>query len=254
MPTTEILETGAAVLLFAVIFLVGGRVHPLRGVVRDRRSLISFAAGMAAAYVFVHVMPELHGARRAFAESLESVSVVLRYEGMAIYFLALVGFLVFYGLDHLRARLRARADEAGEAEEGQAGPAFWIHVGGFAAYVLLVTYLLVHNLEETPVSTGLFVVAMACHFLAVDHSLRDEHGAAYDRIGRYLLAGMAALGWAIGLLTSLPVFVVSLLVAFVSGAVIMNSAVMELPSEKDGRFLPFMIGGVLYGLILLPLG
>ena len=42
--------------------------------------------------------------------------------------------------------------------------------------------------------------------------------------------------------------------AFISGAVIMNSALMELPSEKDGRFLPFVLGGVLYGLLLLPLG
>jgi hypothetical protein len=43
-------------------------------------------------------------------------------------------------------------------------------------------------------------------------------------------------------------------VAFVSGAVIVNSAIMELPSDKDGRFVPFMLGGVIYGLILLPLG
>ena len=42
--------------------------------------------------------------------------------------------------------------------------------------------------------------------------------------------------------------------AFVSGAVIVNSAIMELPSDKDGRFVPFMLGGVIYGLILLPLG
>jgi hypothetical protein len=42
-------------------------------------------------------MPELHGLRRSFAES---VSVTLRYEGMAVYFVALVGFLTFYGLEH----------------------------------------------------------------------------------------------------------------------------------------------------------
>jgi len=36
--------------------------------------------------------------------------------------------------------------------------------------------------------------------------------------------------------------------------IIMNNAVMEMPSEKDGRFVPFMAGGLVYGLILLPLG
>ena len=241
----EILITGAAALMFAVTFLLGGRVHPLRALVRDRRSMISFGAGMSAAYVFVHVMPELHGVRSAFSAS---ISLPLRYEGMSIYFLALIGFLVFYGLDHLSTRLR----ESGE--EGQGGPAFKIHVGGFAIYVLLMAYLLVHNLEETRVSTALYGVAITFHFLSVDHALRDEHGAAYDRVGRFVLAGMAVLGWGVGLLFPLPDYVLALLVAFISGAVIMNSAIMELPSEKDGRFVPFMSGGILYGLILLPLG
>jgi hypothetical protein len=248
MLTFETLETAVAALLFAGIFLVGGRIHPLRPLFRDRRSAISFAAGMSAAYVFVHVMPELHGARQAFAES---VSVALRYEGMGIYFLALVGFLVFYGLDHLRKHLRGKASEE---ETGEAGAAFKIHVGGFATYVGLVAYLLVHNLEGTPVSLALFVVAMTCHFLGVDHSLRDEHGAAYERIGRFLLAGAAVVGWGMGMAIALPPYVLALLVSFVSGAVIMNSAIMELPSDKEGRFVPFMIGGLLYGLVLLPLG
>jgi len=170
---------------------------------------------------------------------------------MGIYFLALVGFLVFYGLDHLREHLRGKASEE---ETGEAGAAFRIHVGGFAAYVGLVAYLLVHNLEGSPVSLALFVVAMTCHFLGVDHSLRDEHGAAYERIGRFVLAGAAVVGWGAGAVFALPPYVLALLVSFVSGAVIMNSAIMELPSDKEGRFVPFMIGGLLYGLILLPLG
>lgn len=245
MEAVAIVETGAAALLFAATFLVGGRVHPFRALIPDRRSIVSFGAGMSAAYVFVHVMPELHSAHRVF---VDSPFMTLRYEGMSIYFLALVGFLAFYGLDHLRARLQV-ADG-----EGQGGPAFRLHVGGFAAYVWLMAYLLVHNLEASRTSTLLFAVAIAFHFLAVDHSLRHEHGAAYERTGRYLLAGMSLLGWGAGLLFALPQHVLALLVAFISGAIIVNNAIMELPSERDGRFVPFMAGGIVYGLILLPLG
>jgi hypothetical protein len=245
MYTLKILETGAAAFLFAAVFLASGRLHPTHALISDRRSIISFGAGMSAAYVFVHVMPELHGARRTFAAS---VSIPLQYEGMAIYFLALVGFLVFYGLDHLRARLRDTA------AEGQGGPAFRLHVSGFAVYICLMAYLLVNNLEETRVSMALYAAAIALHFFAIDHELRREHGAAYERVGRFLLAGMCVLGWALGLLFAVPQPVLALLLAFISGAIIMNSTIMELPSEKDGRFLPFMTGGVVYGLILVPLG
>jgi hypothetical protein len=242
---TEILETGAAALLFAVTFLYGGRVNPLRWILPDHRSVVSFGAGMSAAYVFVHLMPELHGVRLAFAAT---ASVELRYEGMAIYFLALVGFLGFYALDHLRARLK---ESSGEEETGWA---FKLHVGGFSAYAWLMAYLLVNNLEETEISMAVFAVAIAFHFLAVGHSLRDEHGAAYDNPGRFVLAGAVLLGWGVGLAVALPRPVVAMLMAFVSGGIIMNSTIMELPSEKDGRFLPFLAGGIVYGLILLPLG
>ncbi len=43
---------------------------------------------------------------------------------------------------------------------------------------------------------------------------------------------------------ALPVLVLALLVAFISGSIIMNSLITELPSEKDGRFLPFLAGGL----------
>lgn len=240
-----LMETGAVALLFAATFLAGGQVHPLRALISDRRSIISFCAGMSAAYAFVHLMPELHGVRRAFAES---VSLHLPFEGIAVYFVALTGFLAFYGLDHLRARLR----KMGESEKEYL--AYRLHIGGFAAYVWLVAYLLVNNLEETRLSIGLYAIAIAAHFLAIDHSFRHEHESDYVRNGRWLLAGMCLLGWGMGILLPLPPHALALLVAFISGAIIMNSTVMELPSEKDGRFLPFVIGGLLYGLLLLPLG
>ena len=246
METSELLTTGAAALLFAAVFLFGVRIHPFRRYI-DRRSVISFSAGMSIAYVFVHLMPELHEARSSFAESM---SVSLRYEGMAIYLFALVGFLVFYGLDHLRKRLGKSEGEGGDED----GRAFLLHIGGFAIYVGFVSCLLVNSLEETEVSIVLYAAAMALHFLSVDHALGGEYGGTYRRRGRFVLAGMAVLGWVAGLVFPLPVHVLAPLVAFVSGAIVMNSTIMELPSEKDGRFVPFATGGVVYGLILLPLG
>jgi hypothetical protein len=242
-----LLETGGAALLFAAIFLFGGRVHPLRPWVSDR-SIISFSAGMAAAYVFIHLMPEMHAARQAFTESAsESTSIVLRFEGKAIYFLALVGFMAFYGLEHLRARV----SEATELD--QTGLAFRIQIGGFAAYVWVMSYLLVNSLEGVTLSPLWYAVAITFHLLTIEHDLREEYGDAYRRVGRWVLAGMCLFGWGVGQLMPLPPYALALLVAFVSGAVIMNSAVTELPSEKNGRFLPFLLGGLVYGLILLPL-
>ena len=238
-------ESAAAALLFCAIFLLLGKLRPLRRLVRDERTAISFGAGVATAYVFVHVMPELNSARRAFAES---ISLPLRYEGMSIFYVSLMGFLLFYGLDHLRRSLHQSS-----AKE-RVGKAFIISISGFAAYVGLMAYLLVHNLEDTPRSVALFAFAIAVHFLGVDHALREEYGAVYERIGRRVLAAMSPFGWGVGMLVTLPRSILALMIAFISGAVIMNSSITELPSESKGQFLPFMVGGLAYGLILLPLG
>jgi len=240
-PNSVLLSAGAAALLAATM-LFGGRLHPLRAVMRDRRSMVSFGAGMSSAYVFVHVLPELSEARRTLAES-----IALRYEGMAVYVLALAGFLCFYGLEHLRARMRD------DKEKGREKRAYRIHLAGFATYAALVSYLLVRNLEETPLTLAAYVLAMMFHFLTIDHSLREEHGQAFDRTGRFALAGMCVLGWCAGVAIAVPPYVMALLLAFISGAVIMNSAIMELPSDKDGRFWPFVIGGLSYALLLVPL-
>ncbi len=117
-----------------------------------------------------------------------------------------------------------------------------------------MSYLLVNHFSGTPVSTTLYATAMAFHFLSVDAALRHEHGTAYDRTGRFVLAGVVPLGWGMGLFFSIPHDVLALFVAFISGAIIVNNAIMELPPEKDGRFLPFMAGSIAYGLVLLPLG
>jgi hypothetical protein len=239
----QILMTGAAALIFIGVFLLGDRVHPLRLLFRNPRSAVSLGAGLSTAYVFVHVMPELHDIRSAF---VASTSMPLRYEGMAIYFVALLGFLMFYGLYHF-APQRA-------AVKGEAGPAFKIQIGGFAAYVGSIAYLLVNNIEDTPVSTLIYAAAISFHFLALDHSLREQHGAAYEQFGRFILAGSCALCWTLGLFLALPKSAIALSVAFISGGIVINSSIMELASAKDGKFLAFAAGGIVYGLILMPLG
>lgn len=240
------LTTGPAMLLFAAIFLVGQHFHPMRRFIRDRRSVLSFTAGMSAAYVFVRMMPELNEARELVQASADERW--LPYEGVAIYFLALLGFLGSYGVDHLRARKAAPAGEGG-AEAQRA-----MHLGGTAAYVAMMSYLLVRSGGESVPATVGYALAFGGHFLALDHTLYDEFGDDYLRRGRWVLAASCVFGWLLGLLLVLPALALALLLAFISGGVIMTNALMELSEGKDGRFAAFVWGALLYGLILIPLG
>jgi hypothetical protein len=241
------LTTAPAALLFAAIFLVGQHFHPLRRFIRDRRSVLSFTAGMSLAYVFVRMMPELNEARELLLESADSRW--LPYEGVAIYFLALLGFLGSYGLDHRREGHAAPAGESGGEGDGQSA----MHLGGTAAYVAMMSYLLVRSAGESVPATVGFALAFGGHFLALDHSLFHRFRDDYLRRGRWRLAASCLVGWLLGLLLVLPPLALALLLAFISGGVIMTNALMELSEGKDGRFAAFVWGALIYGLMLIPL-
>lgn len=234
------LEPLAAALVFAAVFLGGRALHA--GF--SPRAAISIGAGVSAAYVFVHMLPELNEAGGSFVAATEHAR--LPAPELRVYAAALAGFVVFYGLENLVQWSRARAG----SDEDAPRPVVWLHIGGFAAYVSLVSYLMVRGISETPVPIALYTAAMSFHFLGVDHSLRREHGALYDRVGRFVLAAAALAGFAVALVAAFPATLVITGLGLVSGGVVMNSMIMELPGEKDGRFWPFAAGAAAYAGLL----
>ena len=237
------IEHSVVALVFAAIFLFGGALH----VIKSQRAALSFSAGVSTAYVFVHMLPEMAEAGRVFVD--ETSGRALPLPELRIYTSALAGFIVFYGLNTLSGWSREQAAEGGGEPAGPSR-AFALQVIGFALYVWLVTYLMVRGIEETAVPTALYAVAMGVHFLGIDHSLFREHGNAYKRWGRFVLAAAALAGplSATWLVIPEPILITGL--GLVSGGVVMNSMIMELPSEKDGRFWPFLGGAVAYTTLL----
>ena len=237
-----VLHTGLVAVVLASAFAVGGSFRPSKAIGLSDRTLVSFGAGMSVAYVFVHVLGELAEARAVVAD-LESVP--RPFEGRIVYFVGLLGFLAAYGLDHLY--------EPGEPDPRTERNSLTRQVGGFALYAVLVAYLLVNGIEQAPNRLTLFAVAMAAHFLSINRTLSDEYGAAYTWPFRAVLSAAVLIGWAVGLTAVVPRSAIAMLMAFVSGAVIMNSAVSELPAEREGRLGAFVTGGLVFGLILLAL-
>jgi hypothetical protein len=213
-----------------------------------RRGWLSAAGGVATAYVFVHLLPELYELQAVFTKATSGAN--LPFPERRVYISALVGFVVMYGLDHLVSQTRdARRINGENAQKG--GTVYWCHLGGFAVFSSLVSYLMVNEGNLGPLYLTLYVCAMSFHFLAICHSLRVEHGALYDRSGKWVLAAGVLAGWAMGSVGFLPEAFVATLMGFVGGGVVINSLIMELPKEKEGRFWPFFAGAIGYGLIVL---
>lgn len=76
---------------------------------------------------------------------------------------------------------------------------FWIHLGSFAAYNVLIGYLLVSRTRARFSELALYGLAMGTHFLTTDFGLRSEHKQKYDSIGSWLLIVAGLTGWGLAL-------------------------------------------------------
>jgi hypothetical protein len=168
--------------------------------VEPRSRWLSFAGGVAVAYVFMHMLPELgeHGRNLARGDRVE------RPAG---------------GKCGIRRRarracavLRGRAGAAHLAPSCPAGGGrdrpeqgvFWLHIGSSALLIAVIAYLLNNRENATLAGTAIYFVAMALHFSTADFGSRTHHPELYDRAGRWVLAAATVSGWLFGLSPTCP--------------------------------------------------
>ncbi|MEW6613364.1 MAG: hypothetical protein ACOY5C_11740 [Pseudomonadota bacterium] len=232
-----------AALLLVSVHLFAGKLRFLEGIPRSR--WLSAAGGVSVAYVFMHLLPELDRGQEVFRRL-----GVLRFMESHAYLIALVGLITFYGLERL-AKSSRHAQRSAGAADATSPQVFWLHMASFALYNGLVGYLLVHREQPGVISLVLFTVAMALHFVVTDFGLREDHKAAYTRVGRWILAAAIVAGWALGRATVISDLALVVLVAFLAGGVILNVLKEELPEERRSRFSAFLLGAGAYAVLLL---
>jgi hypothetical protein len=235
-----------AISLAGVLLLAGAFVlarYCRRFTSRIKRRWQSLSAGVAVAYVFVNVIPELEEHRPVVAGS---AMVTLLDAEKRIYLWALAGFVIFAGLSRLRLRRSRDAPRSAGA-----GLVFWAEMAGYALYTLMIGYLLVHREDQTLLSLELFVFAMGLHLFMVDTELVERFQGRYERRGRILLAFCVLFGWLLGTIDAFPESFTSRLFAFVVGGVVITAAHEELPAEDFGRFGWFAGGAALYATLLM---
>jgi hypothetical protein len=228
--------TLAAALVLASIYVFG---HKLRTKSHHRR-WVSVAAGVSVAWVFVDLLPEISENQAKFSTGPHRGMAI--FPEQAIYIAAMLGFVLFYAL----------YIAGGVAEDGEPSGVFSsLRVAAFAGYSALIAYLLIHNVWKDATTLVLYTLAMSFHFLLVDHSLFSDRYGAYEGRLRWILAMSVLAGWFVGIMTAIPDQWMARIIGFVSGGVLMNTVVVELPEGRGGRFWPFALAAVAYSAVLL---
>lgn len=244
---TGFLESFLPTALFVYVFLFPRQWRVFKKRQKNYRKVISFASGISVAYIFVHLIPELSHASHVTSEySSDNTQEISR---LLVYYLTLLGFMIFYGLEHLISWSNVIPESSGRKFSIHK-VAFLIHMLSLSAYVALVCYSITYNTERTTTALVLYTFAMTAHFVSLRHGLEYEYEKDYRSLGKYLLAISCVAGWIFALLYSVHEIVIVCFLGLIAGSVIMNTMTSELPEKKKGSFYFFLIGGIFYAAIL----
>jgi len=215
-------------LAFPVVAAAFALVHLLSPLAARRianiRGMASFSGGMAVAYVFLHLVPELD-------EGHELV-------GERIYFVALLGFTLLYGVRH---RLSRRPD-ARSAH-------YAVHTAIGAVYTGLLVFTLGNQLPETVPLTIVFVLSIGMHLLGGDIGSLEDFGDRFRNQSRYVLAAAAAFGYVLSLVREPHEMAVDVLTAILAGFMLFTIFREELPDIGKARFRAFLLGLIAFAVL-----
>jgi hypothetical protein len=208
------------ILLVALILVAAHLIAPrVKGLIKHPERQQALGGGLSVAYVFLHLIP-----------SLDAADGVV---GPRIYFIGLLGFVAFYGLDVMF-----------QPPKHTHPTKYHAYLSTFFVYDGLLIFTLGLNLPPTPVLTLVFGLSVALDVLNTDLEMQDEYGERFVKWGRWLLIAGVAIGYGLNLVRRPHPVVVDLLTAALAGFMIFHTNNGVFPVSRNKKF-PWFLAGVL---------
>ncbi len=209
-----------------------------------RSGWLSAGAGVTVAFIFLYLLPELSHFRDLLSDHPHFGAI-----DELTYLLALTGVALFYAMEHLAFHTRRATDETDDSPFGH-DYVFWLHMGWYALYNVIIGALLLYGDQTTPRGLATYGLTMAVHFSVVDASMRHHHRHVYRATGRWILAVAVVVGWALAALVPLSMALIAISTAFLAGGMLITAVKDELPSRQKTRLLPFLSGTTAAAVLL----
>jgi len=217
-----------------------------------RNRIISFAGGIAVAYVFLDLLPRLEAAHIHLEKIFGDLPAFL--DSTAVPALALLGFLIFFGLEHLAVSSRHTQNEKtgkGFSSVSASTRTFVVHFINLAFFNLIIGYILRFEAEIGILPLLLYTSALSLHFIILDNNMEEHYKKLYFKYGRYAASLMPIIGWGISMLFPENPSEAYVLLALVSGIVLFSSISNEVPKGGGKNWGIFIAGALFYSVLLL---
>jgi hypothetical protein len=208
------------------------------------RSFASFSGGVAVAYVFLHMLPGMVEYNKPIGDYFSANQWTIPFTELIIYLFALLGFLIYYGLEIFAERQTIQKENISWV--------YGLHLSMFCLYNFLITYTMSLRALTSITATILFTLAMSLHFVLTDRKFCRFYPERFDHLGRFLLILALGIGWLCSVIFDpVNILVAALMVAFLAGSVLLNVFREELPATELTSYFWFSLGACLITAIFL---
>jgi hypothetical protein len=253
MPSLDVIVfslVGAVV--FAAINLYSYKLS--RYVGSHKTKLLSLFGGVTATYVFLDLLPSLEQSSLFLKQLGSNIPLITLYED-AIFLVVLVGFLVFFVLEHVAITSRQTRQKKHGTELGQTqAPTriFLIHLSTAAFPAFVFSLVFVFQFELGPIVALLYAVAVSMHLFISSEIMLEHYKTLQVRFGRFVMAAAPLLGWVTSMFFPERIAEAYVLLAFISGVILYHSIRSELPTTiKHSSLAFFLIGAAVYAVLLI---
>lgn len=195
----------------------------------------SFGGGVAIAYVFLILFPEVEHSRE--------------WVGAPVYVITVLSLLVFYALELLLSRVTLKGD--GEHHDHHNTARFWFHI----VIIWVYTWLVVFTIPDDAADNLIYVLAgsatIGVHLLYKDYVLRGHYDARFASAGRFVLALAPIAGWLSNMLVTPTDGTLEIMIAILAGILIQSVFQEELPPIERLRFVWMLAGAMIMGVLSL---
>jgi hypothetical protein len=234
--------------VFSIINLFSFRIRSYAGINKHR--LLSLFSGITAAFVFLDLLPSLQQSNQNLAILINSEAVIV-YED-AIFLVVFFGFLLFFSLECIAIGRLKRAKGASDKKQSDNTTVYFVHYASSIFLQFIISFSLLFEYQYSIVGGVLFTFAVSLHLVASDNALEETYPKLHGSNGRYFATIIPLLGVILSLVFPERMLEVSVLLAFVSGAILYQSIRSEIPTVNQKSSLAlFLAGALFYAAILI---
>ncbi len=231
-------HTGQYALLVAMLLAISHLAGPWirKGLRSQSTRVVSFGGGLAVAYVFLKLVPEIEEAHE--------------YLGDNVHIIILFSFLAFYALESHFLNQRGQFESEGQEGAGSRR-SFWLHVTLGWFYTWMIIFALPRDATDELFLAVFVSLSIGLHIVFKSYMMHVHHRAEFETRGRYVLATAPLIGWISHVMIQPSEAVFDVSIAILAGFLMQGVFREELPSYNQTRFRWLLLGAVIFLVIVL---